>query len=256
MPAVSATHMQVGTTANRSLLLVDAVPWSPDYPSGHPLRSVPGWFTPHLQERGGVSVRTVSAEADLSVEPGPGVGGVILSGSPRDAWGEDPVNEALCGLVARCRDAGVPLLGVCYGHQVLGRALGARVGCHPAGWELGNALLTLTSQGRSSALFRGIPDEFWALQSHADALLELPAGCELLATGRHTAVQAFCFQNLLFGVQFHPETRPEILQFIWEPRRAEWRHRIGFDLDGRLRGLAPAPDAARVLSNFINHIVP
>ncbi len=243
-------------TAVRRILLIDAVPWGRDHPPGHPLRDVATWFTPHLTAPGGVEIRCVTPDGGLEGEPASDVAGVVLSGSPRDAWGPDPVNEVLCGVIHRCRTRRIPFLGVCYGHQLLGRALGGRVGRDPAGWELGTVPLRLTPAGERSPLFRGIPAEFQALQSHADAVLELPPGCELLASGTHTEIQSFSCESLLFGVQFHPETSPGILKFLWGPRVGAWRGRIGFDLDRRLESLEPAPVAAGVLSNFINHILP
>lgn len=238
----------------KEILLVDAVLWSDAFALTDPLRSAPRWFEPHVSDPGRVQMRSVSAEADLSAEPGPQVRGVVISGSPRDAWSSDPVNTALCQLIDRCHQRGVPLLGVCYGHQVLGRALGAKVAPHPDGWELGNVTIQLTEEGRRSRLFETLPTTFDALQSHRDAVIELPPGCELLATGAHTRIQSFAFDNLLFGVQFHPEARPDILRYLWGPRLERWRGQIGFDLDHRLTTFQEVPESALVLNRFVNHI--
>jgi GMP synthase-like glutamine amidotransferase len=56
---------------------------------------------------------------------------------------------------------------------------------------------------------------------------------------------------LMFGVQFHPEMDPEILRFLWEPRRATWRDKVTFDLDRALDQLRPAVVSSRVLTNFL-----
>lgn len=242
------------SSPDKEILLVDAVCWSEVYPLDHPLRSVHGWFLPHLSTAPAKRVRTVSAESDLSSEPGPQVAGVVISGSPRDAWNDDPVNGALCKLIERCHSRGIPLLGVCYGHQILGRALGGQVARHPHGWELGNVPIDLTQAGEASPLFQGFPRSFSALQSHADAVLTLPKGCELLATGAHTEIQSFSYGNTLFGVQFHPETRPDILRFLWTPRLDRWRGQIGFDIDHRVTTFQECPVAARVLHQFVHHI--
>ncbi len=240
---------------NGEILLVDAVCWGDAYPVDHPLRSVRGWFEPHLSPLPGARpIRTVSAESDLSSEPGPDVAGVVISGSPRDAWNDDPVNSALCRLIERCAARAIPFLGVCYGHQILGRALGAKVARHPLGWELGNVDIRLTESGTASSLFQGFPQNFTALQSHADAVLELPRGCQLLATGVHTEIQSFSDGGSLFGVQFHPETRAEILRFLWTPRLERWRGQIGFDIDQRLTTFEDAPIAAQVLDRFVHCI--
>lgn len=239
----------------KHILLIDAVLWSEQYSPADPLRNPSAWFRPHVEFASGVQMTTQPASPDCDAIDLDRVSGVIISGSPRDAWSEDPVNGALCGVVERCRSQRVPLLGVCYGHQILGRALGGVVARHPAGWELGNVRIDLTPAGRASALFADLPSHFSALQSHADAVLELPPGCELLAKGNHTEVQSFSYDNRLLGVQFHPETTPDILRYLWHPRRDKWRGKIGFDLDARLESLQPEPTAAKVIANFINHIV-
>src|ERR1043166_7359598 len=109
----------------KQILLIDAVTWSPAYPAQDPLRDVGGWFRRHLASVPGLDLRVVNAESDLwpALQSGTSTRGVIISGSPRDAWVDDPVNTRLCEFIAECRDRSVPVLGVCYGHQILGRAL-------------------------------------------------------------------------------------------------------------------------------------
>ncbi len=237
------------------VLLIDAVVWPPTTPAADPRRDVPRWYARWLADLAGVTLRTASATDDVLGQLDHGVRAVILSGSPRDAWSDDPINARLLEVIQACRSRAVPFLGVCYGHQLLARALGGPVGRHPAGLELGNIDIELTPAGRAAPLFAGLPARFGVLSSHADAVLELPAGCELLAQGRHTLIQAFHREQRYFGVQFHPETDPETLRFIWEPRRATWRTRVGFDLDHVLDHLAPTPWAAAILRNFVTYYI-
>jgi GMP synthase (glutamine-hydrolysing) len=204
----------------------------------------------------GIALDGVNAGADALSAVRAGVDGVIISGSARDAWNEDPVNLELCELVGICRDKDIPVLGVCYGHQLLARALGGVVARHPGGLELGNTPLQLTSDGLVSPLFVGFPERFDVLSSHADAVLTLPPECELLAKGDFTLNQAFHSKNRFFGVQFHPETDPEVLRFIWSVRRDTWRSKVTFDLDHTLDNLRPAPMAANLLRNFVRNIIP
>lgn len=244
------------TDFGKRLLFIDAVRWSEAYAPGHRLRAPSSWFDPLVSSVPGATMRCLSAEESLDGEPAEDVDGVIVSGSPLDAWDEDPVNHRLMTLIHRCRESRIPLLGVCYGHQILGRALGGQVARHPKGWELGNVDIQLTAEGLESPLFRGVGHKFSALQSHADAVLDLPPGCRLLAGGAHTTVQAFSWDNLLYGVQFHPETTPEILRYLWSPRLDVWRGKIGFDIDERYQSFEPAPEARKVIPNFIQHLIP
>ena len=77
----------------------------------------------------------------------------------------------------------------------------------------------------------------------------------MLATGLHTRIQAFHQDGLLLGVQFHPETDPDVLRFIWSVRRDRWRDKVSFDLDDALDTLRPTPLAAKVLQNFVSRVV-
>lgn len=241
-------------TTRRRLLLIDAVPWSEAYPAIHSYRNVGRWFSRWLEASGAV-FETICVEADLLSRLRRGVGGVILSGSPRDAWSNDPINVKLTRVIEFCRGQRVPFLGVCYGHQVLARALGGVVGPQAEGLELGNIELNLTSAGLNHPLFRGFSGKFDSLQSHADAALALPPQCELLATGGMTPIQSFHWGRLLMGVQFHPEQDPDTLRFIWSGRRDKWRDKVSFNLDRRLDSLRPTPLAARVLNNFVNQFM-
>jgi GMP synthase-like glutamine amidotransferase len=80
----------------------------------------------------------------------------------------------------------------------------------------------------------------------------MPPGCELLVQGDFTENQAFHWRERMFGVQFHPETDPEILRFVWTPRLESWRGKVSFDLSERLQRMRPAPQAAEVLRNFVS----
>jgi len=141
-------------TKTKQLLLVDAVAWSAAYPQDDPRRNVHQWYARWLTGLADVTLSRVSAEADVVQAAEAGVDGIIISGSPRDAWNDDPVNHKLCEVVRLCQERRTPLLGVCYGHQILARALGGVVDRHPAGWEVGDTTVVLTAAGQASSLFR------------------------------------------------------------------------------------------------------
>jgi GMP synthase (glutamine-hydrolysing) len=247
----AAAHLK-----KKRVLLVDAVAWSPLYPPDSPNRNVGRWFSRWLEDLPGLSFQVANTEADLARLAEHEADGVILSGSPRDAWGDDPVNEQLCSLALRCAELGKPFLGVCYGHQILGRALGGKVARHPQGWEVGNTPVELTEAGRRSPLFAGLPQQISVLSSHADAVLDLPAGCDHTVRGGFTPIQGLEWKGLLFGVQFHPETDPDTLRFLWSVRRDAWRGRVSFNLDRQLDEMTPTPQAAQILTNFVSQIIP
>lgn len=246
-------------TANpkhKRVLLINAVVWSALYDGQSPLRDVPQWFRRWFEDLPQIALETRSAEEDVLAAVRAGVDGVMISGSPRDAWNDDPVNLKLCDLVRLCQERGVPLLGVCYGHQVLGRALGGVVARHPQGVEVGNTAVELTPSGQASPLFHGMPPRFEVLSSHFDAVLETPPGGELLVRGEFTLNQAFHWNKLLYGVQFHPESDPDVMRYIWSVRRDIWRSKVSFDLDRTLDNLRPTALAGAIIRNFVTRIIP
>jgi GMP synthase-like glutamine amidotransferase len=98
--------------------------------------------------------------------------------------------------------AGIPVLGICLGAQLLARALGGSVRRAPVE-ERGWSTVRLTPAGERDPLFAGIASPLRAFHWHQDTFV-LPPGAELLATGDACRNQAFRFA-MAWGVQFHPE---------------------------------------------------
>ncbi len=115
----------------------------------------------------------------------------------------------------------VPVLGVCFGHQLLCEALGAPVQKSPKGREFGTVSLELTDEGRRDPIFAGLAARIEVQASHEDEASLLPAGARLLAGNGHSAVQAIAFGDFVRGVQFHPEWHREAIRAMGEVRRLQ-----------------------------------
>ena len=154
--------------------------------------------------------------ADARTEPPPATdwAGIIVTGSAASANDADVWVARSEDYLKRAADAGVPLYGVCFGHQHLARTFGGRVEQSPAGWELGTVGVTLTEEGRRDPLFAGVPDTFPAQQSHGEVVTELPPGARTLAHNPQTACQAFALGDAIWGTQFHPEFTPEVVHTL------------------------------------------
>jgi GMP synthase (glutamine-hydrolysing) len=123
---------------------------------------------------------------------------LILSGGPESALAEGApeMDEAIV-------DAGVPILGICYGMQLLARDLGAQL-VRLDRAEYGPANLIVSDRG--TPLLRGVPDESRVWMSHGDSVVSLPEGYRALASTARCNVAAMgSLEKKIYGVQFHPE---------------------------------------------------
>jgi GMP synthase (glutamine-hydrolysing) len=123
--------------------------------------------------------------------------GVILSGGPASVYAEGapPLEPALLEL-------GIPVLGICYGMQLIALALGGRVQGAEVG-EFGRSQLTVSEPGR---LLAGTPPEQTCWMSHRDTVFSPPPGFRALAASTASPVAAFESEERgVYGIQFHPE---------------------------------------------------
>jgi GMP synthase-like glutamine amidotransferase len=135
--------------------------------------------------------------------PGPeGRSHLLLSGSELSAAERNERDDDVCRTVREFVDAGRPVLGICYGHQMIARALAGDDRCRKAARpELGWRRIAL----RPDPLFAGVGNLVSAC-SHYDEVHGLPGGFEVLGGTDACAVQAMRLRGApVWGVQFHPE---------------------------------------------------
>lgn len=131
--------------------------------------------------------------------------GIILSGGPNSVYAEDAF-----GIDEEIFELGIPILGICYGMQLLTHKLGGKV--VPAGEagnrEYGQSTLRLRAQ---SELFAGTPEEQVVLMSHGDAVTEIPEGFHLVGDSVDCPFAAMeNTEKNFYGIQFHPEVRHSV----------------------------------------------
>jgi GMP synthase-like glutamine amidotransferase len=135
--------------------------------------------------------------------------GIIVMGGPMGAYEDDrlPWMTAEKRLIGEAARSGTPLWGVCLGAQLLATGLGARAFPGPEA-EVGVLPVRLTDAARTDPVFSTLPDEFVALQWHADTY-DLPDGAIRLAGSAAYPQQAFAINNA-YAMQFHLEVDAEL----------------------------------------------
>jgi GMP synthase (glutamine-hydrolysing) len=209
------------------------------------------WFADLLAPH----VVPVVADAVLGALPdGAEFEGVLVTGSVESVTCRAPWMEALGAWLLRAAER-TPVLGVCFGHQLLAHALGARVERHPGGPESGTVEVELTDAGAADPLFAGLPRRLAVQHGHEDHVAELPRGAALLARNAHTPVQAFAYGPRVRAVQFHPEFDAARARAFAEAERA-WLDAARPGLaDEALGSIRETPEAARVISNWVDGYV-
>jgi GMP synthase (glutamine-hydrolysing) len=150
--------------------------------------------------------------------------GIILSGGPASVYADEAY-----GIDLEILELGIPVLGICYGHQIIAHSLGGRVARNDVA-EYGRTELEVAG---SSLLFHELPELQSVWMSHRDAVAEPPEGFEVTAATADSPVAAMENRERgIYGVQFHPEVAhtprgQEVLKhFLYEACHARplWTH--------------------------------
>ncbi|MGI6103253.1 MAG: glutamine amidotransferase-related protein [Patescibacteria group bacterium] len=146
-----------------------------------------------------------------------------------------------------------PFFGMCFGHQVLARHLGARVVTDPNESQVGSHPVRVTVAGQADRLFADVPAEFIAQHGHKDAVIDEPAGAIHLAEGYKNRMGAYRIGQHVYATQFHPELT-----------KADLVHRLtlypeylkGRTLEEASAEFRDSHEAVKVLRNFVDGIRP
>ncbi len=164
-------------------------------------------------------LEVINPKSGLPIEVNPAdYGAIILTGSEAMmTWiNEQPEREEV-GMIHTtieflklAKACGVPVLGICFGHQIFSKACGGEVD-----WidkaskqhtpEFGPSVVHLTEAGQMDPLFKGVPESFGIIANHSQHVTELPKGAVVLAGNDTSPVQAVRFAPGVYTIQNHPE---------------------------------------------------
>ncbi|MAU53814.1 MAG: glutamine amidotransferase [Roseovarius sp.] len=132
--------------------------------------------------------------------------GWLVTGSKHGAYEDHPWIAPLERLIREIRDAGKPLVGVCFGHQIIAQALGGEVVKHPGGWRVGATEYEI--DGRPLTL------NAW----HQDQVVSVPPGAEVVGRAEGCEIAALRYGDRIFTVQPHPEFGRTMMDRLIEHR--------------------------------------
>lgn len=203
-----------------------------------------------IAERAGFDGEVIMTRPHQDERPAMDVDGIVVTGSPRHVYDRpDWLGETRMYLREQLR-ADVPVLGICYGHQLLADTLGGTVE-RADEREFGYNEVNVIGQ---DPLFDGVPDRFTTFTSHQDVVAELPSGTTRLAENGY-GLQAFRSDVFpAWGVQFHPEYTLEMAERLLSQKDLSEDEHEAYAAGLTEENAEAAMTGCRVLENFIDRL--
>jgi GMP synthase (glutamine-hydrolysing) len=177
------------------------------------------------------------------------VRGVVVTGSPAMVTDKLPWSERTAQWLREYVLLGKPVLGICYGHQLLAHAFGGEVNDNPAGRQIGTIDVTLNAAAKSDALFGRFAEVLHVPVSHVQSVIRLPEGAQLLGASERDPHHVFRYGSCAWGVQFHPEFDAGIVRGYIDARRDQLRAE-GLDAASLAENATDTADGTFVLRRF------
>jgi len=143
--------------------------------------------------------------------------GVIITGSAAGVYEDHPWMEPLRETVRRAYASAIPMLGVCFGHQIMAEALGGEVRKSEKGWGLGRVVYNIKAR---PAFLDSLPDSLAIAASHQDQVITPPGEADVFLTSDFTPNAGLFYRNgAAVSVQPHPEFDKDYSQALIDLRR-------------------------------------
>lgn len=185
------------------------------------------------------------ADARAPLAPPGGHAGVVVTGSSASVHHREPWMLAAEAWLRNEVGRGTPVLGICFGHQLLAQALGGEVTPNPRGQERGTVPIRATGADGLLPAGATFPGNAW----HDDTVARLPPGAVSLAISDRDENQMLRFAPRCHGVQFHPEFDGAVLRSYVAARADELRA-DGHDVPALERTASDTAASAGLLSRF------
>lgn len=134
-----------------------------------------------------------------------------------------------------------PLLGVCFGHQIIAQMHGGNVSNDPEQGKFGSYEVTLNEEGKKDRLFSTLPETFYAQFAHKDSTTQLPKGATVLGSAKNCRYSILRYNEKAYTLQFHPEIE-----------RVEMTSDIPVE---KIDEFHPSPEASNITARWVERIV-
>ena len=175
--------------------------------------------------------------------------GVVIAGSHAMVTGNFSWSVAIEQWVPDVIHSNIPILGICYGHQLLAKAMGGVVEYHAGGIEIGTTAIEILEDNTSDPLFKGLPKTFKAHVCHSQTVTRLPDNAIRVAKNSFEPNHAFRIGQSAWGVQFHPEYDDRIMTAYARNLETPIKE-SGLILSEILNKIEPTPIALKILKRF------
>lgn len=174
----------------------------------------------------------------------------LITGSPamvtdREAWSEQTADW-----LRNAAEQGLPMFGVCYGHQLLAHALGGEVGYNPLGRALGTQALEKSPAATTDSLLEPLPERFTAQMLHAQVVTVPPPGATVLASSAMDPNQMLRIGSNIYSTQFHPEFSADFIRAHLDHYR-DFYGKQGANIDAVLSETLDTAQAASLVKRFL-----
>ena len=214
-----------------------------------------GGFPDWIRVASGLHVRDVkvcNVEAGDRLPDSKGFTGVLVTGSGSMVTERHDWSERSAEWLYDAAHKGMSIFGICYGHQLLAQTFGGKVDYNPKGREMGTVKVSLHEHAKDDPLFGELPGSISVHATHMQTVLTVPDDVTVLAYSDKDDCQAFRWKDHVWGVQFHPEFSTEHMREYIHVRRMALIQE-GNEPKAMRKAVSAAPDARRILRNFVEH---